>query len=75
LVKQIKPNFKALGPRFGKDMGLISKDTGFSADNINQLESNGTIDSYYRKKHNFNNGRCRNFVKILKDGWLLIQTE
>ncbi len=24
LVKQIKPNFKALGPRFGKDMGLIS---------------------------------------------------
>jgi isoleucyl-tRNA synthetase len=26
LVKQIKPNFKALGPRFGKDMGLISKE-------------------------------------------------
>ena len=24
LVKQIKPNFKTLGPRFGKDMGLIS---------------------------------------------------
>ena len=24
LVKQIKPNFKALGPRFGKDMKLIS---------------------------------------------------
>jgi len=23
LVKQIKPNFKTLGPRFGKDMGLI----------------------------------------------------
>ena len=26
LVKQIKPNFKTLGPRFGKDMGLISKE-------------------------------------------------
>jgi isoleucyl-tRNA synthetase len=24
LVKQIKPNFKVLGPRFGKDMKLIS---------------------------------------------------
>ena len=24
LVKKIKPNFKALGPRFGKDMKLIS---------------------------------------------------
>jgi isoleucyl-tRNA synthetase len=32
LVKQIKPNFKALGPRFGKDMGLISKEIqSFSA--------------------------------------------
>src|SRR5690606_5062968 len=26
LVKQIKPNFKALGPRFGKDMGMIAKE-------------------------------------------------
>ncbi len=24
LVKQIKPNFKVLGPRFGKDMKLIA---------------------------------------------------
>jgi isoleucyl-tRNA synthetase len=32
-VKQIKPNFKTLGP-FGKDMGLISKEIqGFSAEN------------------------------------------
>jgi isoleucyl-tRNA synthetase len=45
LVKQIKPNFKVLGPRFGKSMGLISSEiNGFSADNINQLESNGTIE-------------------------------
>jgi isoleucyl-tRNA synthetase len=45
LVKQIKPNFKALGPRFGKDMGLISKEIqGFSSDHINQLDKDGSID-------------------------------
>jgi isoleucyl-tRNA synthetase len=45
LVKHIKPNFKALGPRFGKDMVLIAKEIGtFSAEKINQLESNGTIE-------------------------------
>ncbi|MDI1316789.1 isoleucine--tRNA ligase [Flavobacterium sp.] len=44
LVKQIKPNFKALGPRFGKDMGLISKEIqGFSADQINELENKGAL--------------------------------
>ncbi|PBJ11049.1 isoleucine--tRNA ligase [Flavobacterium sp. ACN6] len=45
LVKQIKPNFKALGPRFGKDMGLISKEIqAFSVDQINQLDKQGTLD-------------------------------
>ncbi len=44
LVKQIKPNFKTLGPRFGKDMGLISKEIqGFSSDQINELEREGTL--------------------------------
>ena len=44
LVKQIKPNFKTLGPRFGKDMGLISKEIqSFSADQINEIDSNGSI--------------------------------
>jgi isoleucyl-tRNA synthetase len=44
LVKQIKPNFKTLGPRFGKDMGLISKEIqSFSADQINEIDSNGCI--------------------------------
>ena len=44
LVKQIKPNFKALGPRFGKDMGLIAKEIqNFSADQINELDSNGEL--------------------------------
>ena len=45
LVKQIKPNFKALGPRFGKDMGLISKEIqNFTAEQISEIEAKGTID-------------------------------
>jgi len=44
LVKQIKPNFKTLGPRFGKDMVLIAKEIqGFSAVQINQLDKEGSI--------------------------------
>ncbi|MBD3582075.1 isoleucine--tRNA ligase [Flavobacterium selenitireducens] len=44
LVKQIKPNFKALGPRFGKDMGLISKEIqNFTQEQITELERNGEL--------------------------------
>lgn len=44
LVKQIKPNFKALGPRFGKDMGLIAKEIqNFSSEQINELERKGEL--------------------------------
>ncbi|WP_430614781.1 isoleucine--tRNA ligase [Flavobacterium sp. JP2137] len=44
LVKQIKPNFKTLGPRFGKDMGLIaSKIQAFSSADISEIEKNGNI--------------------------------
>ena len=44
LVKQIKPNFKALGPRFGKDMGLISKEIQLlSPEQINQLDRDGEL--------------------------------
>ncbi|WP_374399631.1 isoleucine--tRNA ligase [Flavobacterium sp.] len=44
LVKQIKPNFKTLGPRFGKDMGLISKEIqNFGQDQIAKLERDGEL--------------------------------
>jgi isoleucyl-tRNA synthetase len=44
LVKQIKPNFKALGPRFGKDMNLISKEIQqFTQEQIAEIERNGKI--------------------------------
>ncbi len=45
LIKQIKPNFKTLGPRFGKDMGLISKQIqSFSPEQINLLDTIGFLD-------------------------------
>jgi len=45
LVKQIKPNFKVLGPRFGKDMGLVSKEIqNFSQEQINEIEKSGSLD-------------------------------
>ncbi len=45
LVKQIKPNFKALGPRFGKDMKLIAnKIQGFDQETIKILEQTGHFD-------------------------------
>ena len=45
LVKQIKPNFKVLGPRFGKDMKLIAnKISAFSADDIKKIEQKGVLD-------------------------------
>lgn len=44
LVKQIKPNFKTLGPRFGKDMGLISKEIQrFGQDEIAKLERDSEL--------------------------------
>ena len=51
LVKQIKPNFKTLGPRFGKDMGLIAKEIQeFSSDQINKFERDGTISIFIAEK-------------------------
>ena len=44
LVKQIKPNFKVLGPRFGRDMKLISSAIGnFTAEDIKNIEQNRSI--------------------------------
>ncbi len=44
LVKQIKPNFKALGPKFGKDMKLVANAVqNFSKEDIQQIEKQGEI--------------------------------
>ena len=45
LVKQIKPNFKVLGPRFGKDMKLIANSIQkLQANDIKQIEEKGVLD-------------------------------
>ena len=45
LVKQIKPNFKALGPRFGKDMKAIANAViNFTAEDINKIEQKGSLE-------------------------------
>jgi len=44
LVKQIKPNFKTLGPKFGKDMRLVSSAIqGFSQEEIIKIEKEGNL--------------------------------
>jgi isoleucyl-tRNA synthetase len=44
LIKQIKPNFKVLGPRFGKDMKLISSEIAkFNQADIQEIERQGKI--------------------------------
>ncbi|MCF7559757.1 isoleucine--tRNA ligase [Sabulilitoribacter multivorans] len=45
LVKQIKPNFKVLGPRFGKDMKAIANVViNFTTEDINKIEQKGSLD-------------------------------
>ncbi|GIM52762.1 isoleucine--tRNA ligase [Capnocytophaga cynodegmi] len=44
LVKQIKPNFKTLGPRFGKDMKLVvAAIQYFTQEDIQSIEKEGQI--------------------------------
>ncbi|OCK52160.1 isoleucine--tRNA ligase [Chryseobacterium sp. CBo1] len=45
IVKQIKPNFKTLGSRLGKDMKVVGNEiTNLSAEQISSLEKEGKID-------------------------------
>lgn len=45
LVKQIKPNFKVLGPKFGKDMKLISSAiNALNMQDIKKMEQKGGLD-------------------------------
>ena len=52
LVKEIKPNFKVLGPRFGKDMGaVVSKINAFGETEIQTLEREGKINIPFNEKN------------------------
>ncbi|UPQ74350.1 isoleucine--tRNA ligase [Chryseobacterium nepalense] len=45
IIKQIKPNFKALGPKLGKDMKAVGGEiANFNAELISQLEKDGKLD-------------------------------
>ena len=45
LVKQIKPNFKVLGPRFGKDMKLVAaRISQLTSEDIKKIEQNGVLE-------------------------------
>ena len=45
IVKQIKPNFKTLGARLGKDMKLVAGEiTNFTAEQISTLEKDGKME-------------------------------
>ena len=52
LVKEVKPNFKALGPRFGKDVrAIVDVIQGLSNEQITQLEENGILKVELNKKN------------------------
>lgn len=51
LVKQIKPNFKKLGPHFGKDMKAVAQVINtFGQEEISQLEKDGEISVLVNEK-------------------------
>jgi len=44
LIKQIKPNFKTLGPKFGKDMRFVAAEVQkFNQEDINKIEKDKNI--------------------------------
>src|SRR5699024_4588254 len=44
LVKTVKPNFRELGPRFGKNMGLVNKAiSNLTPEDIEKIERKGEI--------------------------------
>jgi len=52
LVKQIKPNFKKLGPHFGKDMKAVAQVImNFGQEEIAQLEKDGEISVIINEKN------------------------
>ena len=52
LVKQIKPDFKKLGPHFGKDMKAVAQAiTNFGQEEISILEKEGEISVFINEKN------------------------
>ncbi|MBT8245397.1 MAG: isoleucine--tRNA ligase [Winogradskyella sp.] len=72
LVKQIKPNFKTLGPRFGKDMKLIaSAVNSFTSEDINKMEQNGSFELDINEKNITLNLEDVEITSQDIEGWLV----
>jgi isoleucyl-tRNA synthetase len=74
LVKEVKPNFKQLGPRFGKDVKVV---VGFiqnlTSDQINQLEEIGSLEFQLNEKNiNLVRTDIEVFFKDI-EGWQVAQ--
>ena len=76
LVKQIKPDFKKLGPRFGKDMKSIAQIiNNFGQEEIAILEKEGEISVLVNEK---NTTLCKDDVVISSqdiEGWLVANSD
>ena len=72
LVKEIKPNFKTLGPRFGKEMQLVTKAIKNLTDTqIKTIEEQGKLDIIINEK---NSTLERSDIEITTkdiEGWLI----
>jgi isoleucyl-tRNA synthetase len=52
LVKEVRPNFKALGPRFGKELkSVVQCISDLGSDQIAQLEEKGTLEVQINEKN------------------------
>ena len=52
LIKEIKPNYKILGPKFGKEMKVIAqKINSFGINEIKEIEANGSISLSFDEKN------------------------
>ncbi len=76
LVKQIKPDFKKLGPRFGKDMKTVAQAiTNFGQEEISELEKEGEITVLINEK---STTLCLDDVAISSqdiEGWLVANSD
>jgi len=76
LVKQIKPDFKKLGPRFGKDMKAVAQIVNnFGQEEILSLEKEGEISILVNDK---NATLCKDDVVISSqdiEGWLVANSD
>lgn len=75
-VKQIKPNFRVLGPKFGNEMGLISKVIqNLNNDEIKLFEKNGTISLKINEKEVILSLEDVEIVTQDIPGWLVAQND